>query len=101
MSIQGDTLNKMGSTTGWTRGPVTGTCIDVTQFSGITIACDDIVAAGVSGGDSGAAVFSWDPSESFVILHGIAHSGGSSQFVFSPIDDIESELGSLITQTLE
>jgi hypothetical protein len=101
VAMQGDTLNKMGMSTGWTRGPVTGTCVRAQQDTGYDILCETLVGAGAGGGDSGAAVFAWDPANEFVILHGIVHSGGSNQFIFSPITDIEAELGSLVTQTLE
>jgi hypothetical protein len=54
------------------------------------------VSAGVGGGDSGSPVFMGTNN---VTLVGILWGGNSSgtQFVFSPIANIEQELGSLVT----
>lgn len=101
----GLTLSKIGMVTGWTKGQVNGTCLDVQQFdTGYIILCQDRVNAGVSGGDSGAAVIretngpaSPLATDSWAILYGIAWGGGSN-FVFSNISQIEAELGALTTE---
>jgi hypothetical protein len=96
----GQTLNKMGRTTGWTRGSVQSTCVDV-NVSGTTITqlCQDIVGAGSGGGDSGSPVFSASTSSSNVnaTLYGILWGGDSAGtiFVMSAFENITSELGAL------
>jgi len=94
----GQQVNKVGRTTGWTQGLVTNTCVN-TGVSGSNIVqlCQTFVSAGVGGGDSGSPVFS---GTSNVTLVGILWGGNSSgtQFVYSPIANIEQELGALTTQ---
>jgi hypothetical protein len=96
----GQTLNKMGRTTGWTRGTVQSTCVNV-NVSGTTITqlCQSIVGAGSGGGDSGSPVFSASTSSSNVnaTLYGILWGGDTAGtiFVMSPFGQIVSELGSL------
>jgi hypothetical protein len=94
----GQTANKVGRTTGWTQGLVTNTCVN-TGVSGSNIVqlCQTFVSAGVGGGDSGSPVFR---ETSNVTLLGILWGGNSSgtQFVYSPIANIEQELGALTTQ---
>jgi len=98
IAVVGETVNKVGRTTGWTQGVVTNTCVN-TGVSGSNIVqlCQTFVSAGVGGGDSGSPVFS---GTSNVTLLGILWGGNSSgtQFVYSPIDNIERELGTLTTQ---
>ena len=93
----GQTVNKVGRTTGWTQGAVTNTCVN-TGVSGSNIVqlCQTFVSAGVGAGDSGSPVFR---GTSNVTLVGILWGGSSSgtQFVFSPISNIEQELGALTT----
>jgi hypothetical protein len=96
--ISGQPVNKVGRTTGWTRGNVTGTCV-TTNVSGSNIAqiCQTFVAAGVGSGDSGSPVFTITSGNN-VRLNGILWGGsGSTSFVFSPISNIEQELGALTT----
>ena len=93
----GQTVSKVGRTTGWTRGSVTATCVN-TGVSGTNIVqlCQTFVSAKVGAGDSGSPVFK---GSSGVTLVGILWGGSSSgtQFVFSPISNIERELGALKT----
>jgi hypothetical protein len=65
--------------------------------SNIVQLCQTFVSAGVGGGDSGSPVFSGTSS---VTLVGILWGGNSSgtQFVYSPIGNIEQELGALTTR---
>ncbi len=97
-AVVGQTVNKVGRTTGWTQGLVTNTCVN-TGVSGSNIVqlCQTFVSAGVGGGDSGSPVFRGTSS---VTLVGILWGGNSSgtQFVYSPIGNIEQELGALTTQ---
>jgi hypothetical protein len=91
----GTVVNKVGRTTGWTQGKVTNTCVN-TNVSGsnITQLCQTFVGASVAGGDSGSPVFAGTSSVTLVgILWGGSSSGGS--YVFSPLKQIQQELGSL------
>lgn len=95
----GETMNKIGRTTGWTRGGVTNTCATVNvSGTNITQICQTLVSAGVGGGDSGSNVFR-ETGAGNVALAGILWGGNSSGtlFVFSPLRNIEQELGSLTT----
>jgi hypothetical protein len=95
----GQVVNKIGRTTGWTQGQVTNTCVN-TAVSGSRIVqlCQTFVSAGVGGGDSGSNVF-MQTGGSNVTLVGILWGGNSSgtTFVYSPIANIEQELGALTT----
>jgi hypothetical protein len=91
-------LNKVGRTTGWTQGQVTNTCV-TTNVSGsiITQICQTFVNAGVNGGDSGSPVFRI-LSGNNVRLMGLLWGGiGTTTFVFSPLVQVEQELGPLTT----
>lgn len=94
----GQTLNKMGRTTGWSRGTVTNTCVNI-NVSGTTITqlCQDIVAANVAGGDSGSPVFSATTTGTTATLYGILWGGGTGSFVFSAWSNIilSGEMGPL------
>jgi hypothetical protein len=96
--VVGSELNKIGRTTGWTQGPVSLTCVDVlasgTRFVEL---CQTFVQAGVAGGDSGSPVFAEEGGNN-VTLAGILWGGGGGDFVFSPLANIERELGPLQTQ---
>ena len=84
----------------WTFGTITNSCVAV-NVSGSTITqlCQNIVNAGVGGGDSGSPVFNWSGTGSNVTLAGILWGGSSdgTTFVFSPMSGIERELGALTT----
>jgi hypothetical protein len=100
----GLTVNKVGRTTGWTQGNVTGTCVN-TNVSGssITQLCQTFVenpngAVVVQGGDSGSGVFritAADNAQLVGILWG--GNGAGTLFVFSPLAQVENELGALVT----
>ncbi|MBI4408603.1 MAG: hypothetical protein HY561_02765 [Gemmatimonadetes bacterium] len=93
----GAVVNKVGRTTGWTQGTITRSCVN-TGVSGSNIVqlCQDWVDAGVGSGDSGSPVFA---GTSNVTLYGILWGGTSSgdTFVYSPVANIERELGALAT----
>jgi hypothetical protein len=101
----GTTLNKVGRTTGWSQGSVTGSCVDINvSQSDVTQLCQDIVAANVAGGDSGSPVFQVkNLSTGEVTLYGILWGGYSdgSGFIYSPMKNIRmaGELGSLTTHS--
>ncbi|HEX3233081.1 MAG TPA: hypothetical protein VHR41_02715 [Gemmatimonadales bacterium] len=95
----GETVNKVGRTTGWSQGPVTSTCVNVNvSGSSITQLCQTAVSASVGGGDSGSDVFSIT-SGTNVRLDGVLWGGSSNgrTFIFSPLANVEGELGSLTT----
>jgi hypothetical protein len=104
--VVGETLNKVGRTTGRTQGVVSATCVN-TNVTGtnITLLCQDFVNAGVAGGDSGSPVFriTNNPNSGDVRLYGVLWGGNSSgtQFVFSAIGSFNvqrsTELGPLTT----
>lgn len=95
----GETLNKVGRTTGWTQGQVSNTCVTVNvSGSRISQICQTIVdntVQIVAGGDSGSPIYTTTSK-----LAGILWGGNSSGtlFVFSPLKNIEAELGALETQ---
>jgi hypothetical protein len=95
----GTTVNKVGRTTGWTSGAITNTCVNTgVQGSRIVQLCQTFVSAGVGAGDSGSDVFQVT-STTNVKLAGILWGGSSSgaQFVFSPLANVEQDLGPLTT----
>ena len=96
--IVGDAANKVGRTTGWTQGIITNTCVN-TGVSGSNIVqlCQNFVDAGVGAGDSGSDVFL--DTGAGVRLLGVlwGGNGAGTQFVYSPIANVEQELGPLTT----
>jgi hypothetical protein len=100
--IQGEVANKVGRTTGWTRGPTTETCVDVLALGTNHIRlCQVVVNALVDGGDSGSSVFFAEATGTNVTLLGILWGGSvdeaNPEFVYSPMSGIERELGDLTT----
>ncbi len=103
-AVLGETVNKVGRTTGWTGGKVTGTCVDIITDDYWLRRCQAQVAAGSGGGDSGSPVFTSTNRKGKVgdkvILAGILWGGsaeGEPEFVYSPMYNIERELGPLKT----
>lgn len=97
------TIHKVGRTTGWTSGTVTNTCTNVSvSGTNITLLCQTIVQRSgsviVGGGDSGSPVFT---GTSNVTLRGIlwGGSGSGDMFVFSPLKNVQDELGSFDATT--
>jgi hypothetical protein len=98
--LVGQTLNKVGRTTGWTFGKVVATCVDVNvSGSTYTVFCQNVVQAGVDSGDSGSTVFSYSTGTA-INLVGILWGGGQDNlghtiFVYSPLAAVQRELGAL------
>lgn len=89
-------IDKLGRTTGWSRGPVTRTCVNTNvQGSRVHQLCQTFVEAAVAGGDSGSPVFKSTGGDN-VQLVGILWGGGSNYFVFSPLKQVQQELGNLV-----
>lgn len=98
-ALVGSVANKIGRTTGWTQGTVSATCVNTgVQGTNIVQLCQTFVDAGVGGGDSGSDVFANAGTSSATLL-GILWGGNSSgtMFVYSPIGNVERELGPLTT----
>jgi hypothetical protein len=97
----GTVVNKVGRTTGWTRGQVTRSCVNTSvQGSTVYLYCQTFVsdpggATVVGGGDSGSGV--WTTNGSGVTLVGLLWGGSSDNksFVFSPLASIQQELGAV------
>src|SRR5258705_1118635 len=98
-AIVGDVANKIGPPTGGTLGAVTNTGAN-TGVSGTRIVQlgPTFVSAGGGGGDSGSDVFGLTGGSSVRLL-GIlcGGNGAGTQFVYSPISNVEQELGALTT----
>lgn len=97
--LQGDTVHKIGRTTGWTFGTVLGTCVESNNSTDVTLFCQTIVRAGSGGGDSGSPVFYSLPGNKARLV-GILWGGRTDPalgtlFAFSPLENIEAELGPL------
>jgi hypothetical protein len=99
----GDEANKVGRTTGWTRGPVTRTCVHTgVSGSNIVLLCQNFVenpnAVIVDAGDSGSPVFKIVSGNSVTLL-GTLWGGDTSGhlLVYSPFSQIKQELGPLTT----
>lgn len=93
--LVGTIVNKVGRTTGWTQGAVSGSCVDTgVSGSNIVLLCQDFVDAGVGGGDSGSNVFRITGSNSVSVVGSLW--GGNSAgtlFVYSPYSAVKAELG--------
>jgi hypothetical protein len=95
----GQTVNKVGRTTGWTSGEITNTCVNTGVLgSNIVQLCQTFVSAGVGAGDSGSDVFEVTGGSN-VKLAGILWGGSSAGtlFVFSPLANVVRDLGPLVT----
>ncbi|HEV8357530.1 MAG TPA: hypothetical protein VGQ17_12275 [Gemmatimonadales bacterium] len=98
----GQTVNKVGRTTGWTSGTVSNTCVN-TGVSGTKIVqlCQTFVSGDntiVLGGDSGSGVWQ-SAGGTNATLVGILWGGNGSGtlFVYSPLKNVVQELGPLTT----
>jgi hypothetical protein len=102
-AFAGDTVDKVGRTTGWTSGAVSNECANTgVQGTSIVLICQTFVTGVgqiVAGGDSGSPVFARTGSNNNVTLLGGLWGGNQSGtlFVYSPIANIEAELGPLTT----
>jgi hypothetical protein len=99
-ALKGETVNKVGRTTGWSQGTVSATCVDTgVSRTKIVQLCQTHVSAAVGSGDSGSPVFKLVPGSDDVSLSGILWGGNNagSSLVFSPLANIQrsDELGTL------
>ncbi|HEX8275758.1 MAG TPA: S1 family peptidase [Longimicrobiaceae bacterium] len=99
----GQEVHKTGRTTGSTRGPVTGTCVNAGVFAGANteVPCAYEAQARANGGDSGSPVYRFplflQPSyrAAIGILWGtyIPAAGETYKIYYSGLDQIEADLG--------
>ena len=105
--VSGMGVDKIGVTSGWTYGTVTGTCEDI-NIAGSWPNYDRVRCAGeasyyADGGDSGGPVFSYDGADG-VVLQGVQSScnGGTvpcNDALFSTFGNVQNELGTLSVAT--
>jgi hypothetical protein len=108
--MTGDLVDKIGRTSGWTRGAITNTCakanvsdIDAAGKpvdTGITMLCQYRANAFSLEGDSGSPVFQFSPTTGNGMFAGIlwggSGTGAAATMVFSTITGIQQELGSFV-----
>jgi hypothetical protein len=104
--VCGNWVNKVGRTTGWTRGMVSATCVD--SYAGRDFGwyiCQDVAGVYADTGDSGSPVFvaggtnAQFQESSYAELSGIlwARIPGTGCTVYSHIYNVEHDLGKLVT----
>ncbi|MEL6544602.1 MAG: hypothetical protein AAFQ82_08240 [Myxococcota bacterium] len=101
--LDGETLRKVGRTTGTTSGEVSETCEDMNVAdSDITLLCQARVEAQSAPGDSGSPVMKLlnpltYPGSHPVAAMGVLWGGRDGTFVFSPVQNVEFglELGNM------
>lgn len=96
-AFTGQTVTKVGRTTGCRRGQVAQTCADVNvSGTNITQLCQTIVVATgpalVQGGDSGSPVFIQSGNNAIAVGLLWGGNGSGSVMVFSPITQVLDEL---------
>ena len=95
--IVGMEVNKVGRTTGWTYGRITQSCVDVNVGStNVTLYCQHIARGGARVGDSGSPVFRSRAKPPGIQAVGLLWGVSRQNFYFSPILNIEAELGKLL-----
>jgi len=96
--VVNDLVSKIGSSTGWSQGLVSRTCVDMSPVHGVTYRCQMFANYGANDGDSGSPILLdiMGGADSTVTLGGI-HSGKSgSNSVFSPWSGILQDYGGLV-----
>jgi hypothetical protein len=107
---QGDTVDKVGARTGWTHGPVTTTCENVSVYDAYSntshqFICQYEAELGNGPGDSGSSVFFYDAANGYATIVGQFFAGGNQSgswnhlAVFSTVNNIQAEFG-LIKMTV-
>ena len=102
--VEGKVLHKVGRTTGLTQGTISRSCVNVGVSGSRLALLQQVMVDGgvgaVGAGDSGSPVFSL-ASDDNVTLYGLLWGGTSSgdSFVFSPMVNIEYELGELTVKS--
>jgi hypothetical protein len=95
----GQTVGKVGRTSGWTTGKVTNTCVNV-KVDNVGQFCQNLVSARVRFGDSGSPVFKGSSNITLVgLLWGLILNQNNVpiRYIYSPMSGIEHDLGALTT----
>lgn len=89
--LQGQPMDKIGITTGWTYGAVTTTCGDF--WDTYAVRCEYEFSAKGDPGDSGGPVFTWD-GEDGIIAYGITFARGLNpdRVMFSKWSNVNGDL---------
>lgn len=90
----GQWVEKVGSTTGWTRGPVTRTCASFSYYTHPRL-CQTFVYMDGDDGDSGSPVFAFagvPRTANSVNLFGLIFARSGITMVYSPIRGIRADL---------
>jgi hypothetical protein len=93
----GDSVFKVGRTTGFTRGVTTGSCVNTNLSPNFTYLCHDWItgpSGSVGGGDSGSSTWSRSPAGQIqnVRVNGLLCCGsGSSIFIHSPMSGVRTD----------
>jgi hypothetical protein len=103
LPLSGMQVHKIGKTTGWNSGVVTEPCMDSPDvppppLGPVMLLCQAWATYGCDEGDSGAPVFTWDGSSSYVQLVGV-HWGRNTETgdaMFSPWVYVSFEIGSIV-----
>lgn len=97
-ALVGDTVDKVGSSTGWTGGVVTAVCADV-NIGGYIRTCSGVVSGGAGLGDSGAPVMYKNARQRYYvegIVYGLTDNGpdgvSGHQYYFSPWQSVSDDL---------
>lgn len=106
-SVAGSYIEKVGRTTGRTKGKLYATCANINQLdqmfndTGRTMLCQNFVAAPSAPGDSGSPAFTletWPGGSTGVRIHGVLWGGSNSAnnqvFVYAPLSQVDSEFQS-------
>jgi len=98
--IEGQEVDKVGSTTGWTWSTVTDVCKTFYQSNSLGFYCQNRANYWNDMGDSGSPVFVWLGYD--VALVGVHHSRGYAKFAlnayggwYSPLSRIRMDLGNI------
>ena len=80
ITVEGEIVNKVGRTTGWTSGPVIDTCMKTDLEGNRTLLCQTVTNVESEPGDSGSPVFKWADSGDLwdVELVGVLWAGNSN-----------------------
>lgn len=97
-ALVGDTVDKVGSATGWTGGVVTAVCANV-NIGGYIRMCSGVVSGGAGLGDSGAPVMYKNARQRYYVeglVFGLTDNGpdgvSGHQYYFSPWQSVSDDL---------
>ena len=88
---EGERIDKIGITTGWTSGLITHTCVDYAVFDGTMTRCSYTSNFSEAGGDSGSPVFYYDDIDG-VWAAGVFFGQAVEGAYFSKWENIYNEL---------